>query len=159
MHHHTPGTRSAFTLIEILIVVVILGILAAMVIPQFTAATNDARAGNLKAQLATLNRQIELYRIRTGVYPGFAQTGTMVINGNTEAGDWEPLINSGLLNTSPANPAFFPTGIAAKEVTLISGAGIKGVAGNGWAWNSTDSILYASFFNEATGIISALATD
>ena len=43
--------RSGFTLVEILIVVVILGILAAIVIPQFTNATQDAQGGNLKAQL------------------------------------------------------------------------------------------------------------
>ena len=65
--------RKAFTLVEILIVVVILGILAAIVVPQFTNATQDAQAGNLKAQLSSLNRQIELYRARNqGVLPASA---------------------------------------------------------------------------------------
>ena len=56
--------RSGFTLVEILIVVVILGILAAIVIPQFTNATQDAQAGNLKAQIASIQRQVELYRAK-----------------------------------------------------------------------------------------------
>ena len=51
--------RTGFTLVEILIVVVILGILAAIVIPQFTGATQDAKAGNLKAQLVSIQSQIE----------------------------------------------------------------------------------------------------
>ena len=60
----------AFTLIEILIVVVILGILAAIVIPQFTKASEDAQGGNVASQLSTIRNQIELYRVRNnGITP------------------------------------------------------------------------------------------
>ena len=60
----------AFTLIEILDVVVILGILAAIVIPQFTKASEDAQGGNVASQLSTIRNQIELYRVRNnGEYP------------------------------------------------------------------------------------------
>lgn len=54
----------AFTLVEILIVVVILGILAAIVIPQFTNASEEAQGGNVKSQLQTIRSQIELFRVR-----------------------------------------------------------------------------------------------
>jgi general secretion pathway protein G len=53
-----------FTLIEILIVVVILGILAAIVVPQFTNASQEATASSIRSQLQTLRGQIELYRVR-----------------------------------------------------------------------------------------------
>ena len=53
-----------FTLVEILIVVIILGILAAIVIPQFTNASEDARKSNMKSQLQTLRSQIELYKLQ-----------------------------------------------------------------------------------------------
>ena len=56
--------RKAFTLVEILIVVVILGILAAIVIPQFTNASEEAQGGNVKSQLQTIRSQIELFRVR-----------------------------------------------------------------------------------------------
>jgi len=57
-------TRKGFTLVEILIVVIILGILAAVVIPQFTEASNDARASAMNSDLQTVRSQIELYKIQ-----------------------------------------------------------------------------------------------
>lgn len=56
--------KSGFTLVEILIVVVILGILAAIVIPQFTNASSEAKLSNLKSNLQAVRAQIELYKIR-----------------------------------------------------------------------------------------------
>jgi len=57
-------SKSGFTLVEILIVVIILGILAAIVIPQFTNASQDARKSSLMSQLQTLRSQVELYRLQ-----------------------------------------------------------------------------------------------
>src|ERR1041384_6651318 len=56
--------KGGFTLVEILIVVIILGILAAIVIPQFTSASQDARESSLASQLQTLRSQIELYKLQ-----------------------------------------------------------------------------------------------
>ncbi len=65
--------RSGFTLVEILIVVVILGILAAIVIPQFTEASTEAKLSALCTDLQTLRSQIELYKIQhNDVPPTFA---------------------------------------------------------------------------------------
>ena len=59
-----------FTLVEILIVVVILGILAAIVIPQFTSASESAKASSLVTQLQSLRSQLELYQLQhNGNYP------------------------------------------------------------------------------------------
>ncbi len=56
--------KKGFTLVEILIVVVILGILAAIVIPQFTDASTEAKEANLKSTLQSVRSQIELYKIQ-----------------------------------------------------------------------------------------------
>ena len=56
--------KKGFTLVEILIVVVILGILAAIVIPQFTSASESAKSSSLTSQLQTIRSQIELYKIQ-----------------------------------------------------------------------------------------------
>jgi general secretion pathway protein G len=66
--------KHGFTLVEILIVVVILGILAAMVIPVFGQASTDAKESALASNLQKLRLQIELYKNHhNGQYPG---TGT-----------------------------------------------------------------------------------
>ena len=56
--------ESGFTLVEILIVVVILGILAAIVIPQFTEASTEAKTSSLCTDLQTMRSQIELYKVQ-----------------------------------------------------------------------------------------------
>jgi general secretion pathway protein G len=67
--------KSGFTLVEILIVVVILGILAAIVIPQFTNASTEARESALVSNLQSVRSQIELFKIQhnNDMLPG---TGT-----------------------------------------------------------------------------------
>ncbi|MEN6309044.1 MAG: type II secretion system protein [Anaerohalosphaeraceae bacterium] len=56
--------RKGFTLVEILIVVVILGILAAIVIPQFSQASTDSKKSSLQSNLQTIRSQIALYKIQ-----------------------------------------------------------------------------------------------
>ncbi len=67
-------SAKGFTLVEILIVVVILGILAAIVIPQFTSASESAKSSSLISQLQTIRSQLELYQVQhNGSYPTLAQ--------------------------------------------------------------------------------------
>jgi len=59
-----------FTLVEVLIVVIILGVLAAISIPQFSEAADDARVSSLASDLQSVRAQLELYKVRHGaVYP------------------------------------------------------------------------------------------
>ena len=55
---------NGFTLIELLIVVVILGIIAAIVVPQFSLATTDAKLSALRTNLGTIRTQLQLYRFQ-----------------------------------------------------------------------------------------------
>ena len=59
-----------FTLVELLIVVIILAILAAIIVPQFSASTNDAKAAALQSNLANMRSAIEFYFQEHGEYPG-----------------------------------------------------------------------------------------
>ena len=61
--------RSGFTLIEVLIVVVIMAVLAATIIPQFSASTDDAKISTQQFNTHTLRAQIEMYKIHHNEYP------------------------------------------------------------------------------------------
>lgn len=81
----TRKRNKGFTLVEILIVVVILGILAAIVIPQFTQASSEAKLSSLESNLRTMRSQIELYKINnTDTPPGSLLAMTVAdANGKT----------------------------------------------------------------------------
>ena len=67
--------RHGFTLIEILIVVVILGILASIVIPQFTNASDQAAVSQARTQLQSMRSQCQLFRAQNGYLPGDVSEG------------------------------------------------------------------------------------
>jgi len=67
----TVKSRNGFTLIEMLIVIIILGILAMVIIPQISVSTEDAKVSTLKANLAGLRSAIEIYYAQHNqTYPG-----------------------------------------------------------------------------------------
>lgn len=71
------SSRRAFTLVEILIVVVILGILAAIVIPQFTNAAQSARESTLKDLTRHLRMQVMMYKNQhRDISPGLTYSAT-----------------------------------------------------------------------------------
>src|SRR3954468_7168402 len=84
-------TNSAFTLIEILIVVIILGILAAIVIPRFANASKDAKRAALSSQLNSIRAQIQLYIIEHGDNKPAGMA----------ANSWNDLINPSVYNGTP----------------------------------------------------------
>ncbi len=58
-----------FTLIEIMIVVIVLGILAALVVPRFVGRTKEARVTAAKSDIASLCLSVDLFEADTGDYP------------------------------------------------------------------------------------------
>ena len=136
-----------FTLVEILIVVVILGILAAIVIPQFTEASTEAKESRLCTDLQTMRSQIELYKAQhNDRLPGSetaaspigsvgnatliqALTGYTDVNGNVQAAPG-PNIYGPYMQKIPTN------GFNNLSTVSFNAATPAGQAGtNGFGWN------------------------
>jgi general secretion pathway protein G len=133
--------KKGFTLIEILIVVIILGILAAIVIPQFTSASTEARQGNLKSQLQTLRSQIALYKLQhRDVAP--SQTSATFWNQLTQFSD-----DAG--NVNAAKTAVFKYGpyYEAPVVNPLTNSSTVGAAAGeanmGWAYDAATGKIKA----------------
>lgn len=76
--------QKGFTLVELLIVVIILAILAAIVVPQFASSTDDAKLASLDSTLSNVRSAIQLYYQQHGKYPGVVlATGASCPNSGT----------------------------------------------------------------------------
>ena len=64
---------SGFTLIEILVVVVILGVLAALIVPRVMDRPDEAKRVAAKADIGALVQALKLYRLDNGMYPSTDQ--------------------------------------------------------------------------------------
>jgi general secretion pathway protein G len=168
----TYSTRkSGFTLVEILIVVIILGILAAIVIPQFTNASEDARKNSLTSQLQTIRSQLELAKLqhRDAVSPNLiAGTATawdeLTVKTNDDYSTTGTPEFGPYMNAAPANPLNGNT----KVESIASGAeptfgGTGGAdATVGWVYHVPTGKIFATsksgtqIYNEATGDNSGL---
>jgi general secretion pathway protein G len=136
-------SKSGFTLVEILIVVVILGILAAIVIPQFTDASTEAKTSSLMSDLQTVRSQIELYKVQHNdnvpsldmVAFGGKQvnglTGVTLIDGTQVAAGTAESYGP-YLQQMPMNPF---NDFSAVDTTGAPGGG--DAAGTGWYYNTT----------------------
>lgn len=68
-HDRRIHLQRAFTLIELLLVLVILGILAAIVVPKFSGRTEQARQTAAQSQIATFGTALDAFEVDTGFYP------------------------------------------------------------------------------------------
>ena len=146
---HNPPARG-FTLVEMLVVCVLLGILAAVVLPQFGQATSDSRSAALMSDVQTLRRQLQVYKAEhLNVFPGANLVAQMTLYSDTSG------------NTSATQSATFPHGpyVVSFPKNPISGDAAVRFAtqpGDTFTAPSTDGGWY---YNSATGEIRADLTD
>jgi len=68
-----PGGNQGFTLIELMVVIVILGILAAIIAPRIIGRTDEAKVTEAKVQIKNFETAIKLYKLDNGRYPATDQ--------------------------------------------------------------------------------------
>lgn len=67
------GRQNGFTLIEIMVVIVILGILGALIVPNIVGRPDEARVSAAKSDINSISTSLETYRIDNGFYPSTDQ--------------------------------------------------------------------------------------
>lgn len=131
----------AFTLVEILIVVVILGILAAIIIPRFANASADTRRAALASQLNTLRAQIQLYTIEHGdtrpsnLAVNWDELITVTVHNGVNRGPYLPYV--------PTNPLNGFTGVAVVAADPSWGDAVAG-ANIGFVYSSASGFMYGT---------------
>jgi general secretion pathway protein G len=73
MQQPTQHNQTGFTLIEVMVVVVILGILAALVVPKIMSRPDDARIIKARSDISALEAALKLYKLDNFVYPNTEQ--------------------------------------------------------------------------------------
>ena len=135
--------NTGFTLVEILIVVVILGILAAIVVPQFTNASQQAIKGALASQLQTINSQVELYRVQNA--------GTLPVIATTEPnGGWGVLVANDFLKDEPNNGYTRSSNVS--EAAYVGAPATDGSAA-GWYYQTASGEVFSNGYNHDTNLL------
>lgn len=89
--------NKGFSLIEIMVVVVILGILASLVVPKIIHRPDEARIVKAKQDILAIQSALDLYKLDNGVYPTTDQGIQALVekpNTNPEPKDWKPYLQS-----------------------------------------------------------------
>jgi prepilin-type N-terminal cleavage/methylation domain-containing protein len=133
--------RRGFTLIELVVVVLILGILAAVALPKFVGQSDSAKLNGTLQSLTVLRTAIDTYRVNYGSYPTAANLPTTGPNGIMQ------------YLRSPSFPAVAvganATGAGANQVVGASPIAVT-AGGAGWVYNATTgeiAINDASYIN------------
>lgn len=89
--------QNGFSLIEVMVVVVILGILAALVVPKIISRPDEARVVKAKQDILAIQSALELYKLDNGIYPSTEQ-GLMALvekpNSTPDAVNWKQYLRS-----------------------------------------------------------------
>ncbi len=118
-HTHQALSLHAFALMELIIFVVVVGLLATVVIPQFSSDNKVARQNLLKDDLQYLRTQIAVYRAQhQDVSPGYPQ-GSQMVNPDARCFADQMTLHSDInCNLSPTNSLAYPYGPYIKQLPV-----------------------------------------
>ena len=102
----TRRRTRAFTLIELLLVLVILGVLAALVVPKFSGRTEQAREAAAHSQIAIFSTALDAFEVDNGYYPKGRNGLQELITQPSNARNWRGPYLKGEIPTDPWKNAY-----------------------------------------------------
>ncbi len=97
---------SAFTLIELVVVMLILAILAAMIVPRIISRTEDAKVAKAVSDLATLRGMLDNFRIDVGRYPSTEEGLDALRTAPSDADGWRGPYSQKAITADPWNNVY-----------------------------------------------------
>ncbi len=131
--------HKAFTLVEILIVVVILGVLASIVVPQFASATSQTQEVATLEQLTHLRRALAVYTVRNSNAVPAISSGV---------GTWAELLSGDYLRMGPPANGWVG-GVHARDVVIRSTPDTAYHRNYGWIYDPATGDIWAASFDGA----------
>lgn len=138
---HFKALRShGFTLLELLVVLIILGLLAGLVGPQVMDQLGGAKSKTARLQMEELGAALDLYRLEVGRYPDSSQGLNALINKPLNAAGWNgPYLKKKVIRNDPWGVPYIylsPGNNAAYEITSLGGDQQPGGEGENKDMNS-----------------------
>lgn len=134
------GARRGFTLVELLLVLVILGILAALALPKFTGRTEQARVTAAQTQIASFATALDAFEVDTGTYPRGADGLNQLLVQPSDVTNWRgPYMKSDI----PLDPWNHPYVYEFPGRLNPSGYDLRSAGPDGQA-NTADDIVNAT---------------
>lgn len=122
--------RRAFTLIEMLVVILILSILAALIIPRLVGRTSDAKIAAAKSDIATLASSLQEYRIDNDQYPTTEDGLSALQTAPSDAPHWKgPYLTKAIPSDPWDNPYVYQSPGPSGQDYLITSYGSDGAPG------------------------------
>lgn len=116
--------KAGFTLIEIMVVIVIIGLLASIIVPNVISRTDDAKMAKVKQDILSIENALEMYRLDNGFYPSTDQGLQALVSepqGDPKPNAWRQGGYVKQLRTDPwNNPYQYLNPGAHKEIDVYS---------------------------------------
>jgi general secretion pathway protein G len=107
-HSHGRRVRAAFTLVEMLLVLVILAVLAAIVIPKFSGRSQQAKETAAKSQISSIEIALDSFEVDNGFYPAGSAGLNALIEQPNNAQNWKgPYLKKGIPLDPWGNPYIY----------------------------------------------------